>query len=118
MTFCTLFDSYYLDKGIALYRSLERCARDQFTLYIFCFDDKSYDILESMHLSNAVLVKSKVLENDCSSSRRNRPCGLKDVAGFGGTRIPGDGVVAGCVGAFLGEKSDVQRPGMAGYECK
>ena len=64
MTFCTLFDTYYIDKGIAIYRSLERTAGDSFKLYIFCFDDKSYDILESMNLSRAVLVKSTVLENE------------------------------------------------------
>ena len=63
MTFCTLFDSYYLDKGIALYRSLDRCAKDLFKLYIFCFDDKSYEILGSMNLLNVVLIKSNVLEN-------------------------------------------------------
>ena len=41
LNFCTLFDSYYLYKGIALYRSLEQVS-DDFTLYIFCFDDKAY----------------------------------------------------------------------------
>ncbi|MCI8375974.1 MAG: glycosyl transferase [Lachnospiraceae bacterium] len=42
--FCTLFDSYYLDKGLALYHSLKKVS-DSFTLYVFCFDDKSYEIL-------------------------------------------------------------------------
>ena len=64
MTFCTLFDSYYLDKGIALYRSLERTAGDQFKLYIFCFDEKSYEVLEAMKLEKAILIKSSVFDND------------------------------------------------------
>lgn len=34
MNFCTLFDSYYLDKGLALYSSLEKVSED-FTLYVF-----------------------------------------------------------------------------------
>lgn len=44
LSFCTLFDSYYLDKGLALYHSLERVS-DNFILYVFCFDDESYQIL-------------------------------------------------------------------------
>lgn len=64
MIFCTLFDSYYLDKGIALYRSLERTAGDQFKLYIFCFDSKSYEILDSMRLSRTVLFKSSVFDDE------------------------------------------------------
>ena len=44
MNFCTLFDSYYLDKGLALYASLDKVC-ENFTLYIFCFDDRSYEIL-------------------------------------------------------------------------
>lgn len=64
MTFCTLFDSYYLDKGIALYRSLERVAGDQFKLYIFCFDEKSYEVLVTMQLSQAILIKSSVFDNE------------------------------------------------------
>ena len=63
MTFCTLFDSYYLDKGLALYRSLEQVTKD-FKLYVFCFDDKSYKILNELHLSNAVVVHHSEIEDD------------------------------------------------------
>ena len=45
MVFCTLFDSYYLDKGLTLYHSLKKVS-DQFKLYIFCFDDSSYEVLK------------------------------------------------------------------------
>ena len=50
MTFCTLFDSYYLHKGIALYLSLERVMSD-FHLYVMAFDKKSYDKLKSLCFS-------------------------------------------------------------------
>ena len=51
MNFCTLFDSYYLDKGLALYRSLEKVSED-FTLYVFCFDEDSYEILKKKPTSS------------------------------------------------------------------
>lgn len=62
MHFCTLFDSYYLDKGLVLYRSLENVS-DDFVLYIFCFDDKSYEILNEMGLKRAVILHHGVFEN-------------------------------------------------------
>lgn len=43
--FCTLFDSNYLDKGITLYKSMERFIAE-FKLYVFAFDDKCYEILK------------------------------------------------------------------------
>lgn len=46
MNFCTLFDSYYLHKGIALYLSLERVISD-FHLYVMAFDKNSYEKLKS-----------------------------------------------------------------------
>ena len=53
--FCTLFDSYYLSRGINLYNSLERNCLD-FHLYIFAFDDNSYNILVSLGLKNATII--------------------------------------------------------------
>ena len=61
INFCTLFDSYYLDKGIALYKSLERVS-DDFTLYIFCFDDKSFEILNSLNFKHAVILHHSSFE--------------------------------------------------------
>ncbi|MBQ9991372.1 MAG: hypothetical protein IJP31_10615 [Lachnospiraceae bacterium] len=63
MIFCTLFDSYYLDKGLALYRSLEACC-DNFKLYIFCFDDKSFGVLSDYKLSHAVVIHHTQIENE------------------------------------------------------
>lgn len=63
MVFCTLFDSYYLDKGLTLYRSLEKVSRD-FKLYIFCFDQKSYSILEQMSLPYAIPVLHTDIEDE------------------------------------------------------
>ena len=63
MTFCTLFDSFYLDKGLTLYRSLERQTSD-FKLFIFSFDDKAYEVLQNMKLQNAVVLHHSIIEND------------------------------------------------------
>ncbi len=54
-TFCTLFDSNYIDKGLALYYSLERVAKP-FRLYIFAFDAKSEEMLRELELEHAVII--------------------------------------------------------------
>ena len=61
ISFCTLFDSYSLDKGIALYKSLENVSND-FTLYIFCFDDKSYEVLNDLCFRHAVIIHHNEFE--------------------------------------------------------
>lgn len=61
INFTTLFDSYYLDKALCMYRSLERVSKE-FTLYIFCFDDRSKQILEKEKLPHAVLLSHRDLE--------------------------------------------------------
>lgn len=63
MNFCTLFDSYYLDKGIALYKSLEAVTKD-FTLYVFCFDDRSYEILTDLSFEHAVILHHSCFETE------------------------------------------------------
>ena len=63
ITFCTLFDSYYLDKGLTLYKSLERCT-ENFKLYIFCFDDNSYRILNDLNLQHAVIIHHSKIEDE------------------------------------------------------
>ena len=63
INFTTLFDSYYLDKGLCMYHSLEKVC-DDFTLYIFCFDDKSKQVLEEEDLKHAVILSHKNLEEE------------------------------------------------------
>jgi len=51
VNYCTLFDSYYIHKGIALYLSLERVAKD-FHLYVMAFDKDCYHKLKSIGFDN------------------------------------------------------------------
>jgi hypothetical protein len=53
--FCTLFDTSYLSRGLALYRSLIAVNED-FRLYVFCFDDIVYDVLRRLNLDRLVPV--------------------------------------------------------------
>jgi hypothetical protein len=53
--FCTLFDSNYLSRGLALHRSLERVCED-FHLYIFAFDDKTANVLTKLGLKNSTII--------------------------------------------------------------
>lgn len=63
MVFCTLFDSNYLDKGLALYHSMRKHI-NTFRLYIFAFDDKCLEILSDMHLENAVILSVEDIMTD------------------------------------------------------
>lgn len=54
--FCTYFDHRYLNRGLALYKSLtEHCA--YFQLSILCLNDLCFDILSGMKLPNVTLVR-------------------------------------------------------------
>lgn len=61
--FCTLFDSFYLTRGIAMYQSLEKVC-DNFHLYIFAFDEKSYQILSKLNLKHATIISLKEFEDE------------------------------------------------------
>jgi len=63
LIFCTLFDSKYLDKGIALYESL--CSiEDEFKLYVFAFDQRTYDILSGQNYKKMRLVSLQEFETE------------------------------------------------------
>lgn len=61
--FCTLFDTNYLTRGLALYYSLESHCED-FHLYIFAFNERSYKILSSLNLSKATIIPLKDFEDE------------------------------------------------------
>lgn len=54
--FCTLFNSLYLSRGLAMYRSLEKYSSN-FHLYIFAFDDDCYRILSELKLNKATIIR-------------------------------------------------------------
>lgn len=63
LTFCTLFDSNYLSRGLTLYYSLLRVCPD-FRLIVFAFDDVCFDVLTKMELKNLFVIPLKDFEND------------------------------------------------------
>lgn len=60
---CTLFDSNYLDKGLVLYKSLEKYA-SCFTLYVLAMNDKCYKILTDLNYDHLVPIKLVNFENE------------------------------------------------------
>ena len=63
MNFCTLFDSYYLDKGIVLYESMKKVS-DDFMLFVFCFDDRSYEVLNDLNFEKMTVIHHSSFENE------------------------------------------------------
>lgn len=53
--YCTLFNYGYLTRGLALYRSMERCIND-FRLYIVAMDRETKKVLDDQKLSNAIII--------------------------------------------------------------
>ena len=56
LTFCTLFDSNYLDKGLVLHQSLESAINESFKLYVLAMDQKCYQILKCMNLKHTHVI--------------------------------------------------------------
>lgn len=70
--FCTLFDSNYLDKGLALYHSM-REYMNEFKIYIFAFDEKCFDVLSDMNLKNAVVLSvDDIMDDTLERIKRER----------------------------------------------
>lgn len=62
-SYCTLFDSYYLTRGLTMYNSLAKYEKD-FCLYIFAFDDLAYEILDKLALPHTVIIPMRDFENE------------------------------------------------------
>lgn len=63
LTFCTLFDSNYLDKGLALWDSLNGVLED-FRLYVLAMDDQCLTILKSMEPPHMKIISLKEFEDE------------------------------------------------------
>ena len=53
--YCTLFDSNYLTRGLAMYESLAKYSNN-FHLYVFAFDTQSFDILIALELKYVTVI--------------------------------------------------------------
>ena len=62
INFCTLFDSNYLTRGLALYESLSKVSRS-FHLYVVTFDKNSYDYLAKAKLPNLTALSLSEFED-------------------------------------------------------
>ena len=63
LTFCTLLDSNYIDKGLVLHHSMEQVMPD-FKLYILAMDEKCYEILKSMQLKHTRIISLAEFEDE------------------------------------------------------
>lgn len=63
LTLCTLFDHNYLDKGLAMYKSLEKVC-DEFELYVLAMNDKCYEILSALQCPHIKLIKLVDFEDE------------------------------------------------------
>ena len=70
--YCTLFDSNYLTRGLAMYESLKKNS-DDFHLYIFPFDDRSLNLLKKLDLESVTIISLKEFEdNDLLKVKNDR----------------------------------------------
>ncbi|MEM4655161.1 MAG: hypothetical protein QXL34_06720 [Thermosphaera sp.] len=61
--YCTLFDSNYLTRGLAMYESLRKHSRDH-NLFILAFDDKCERILKQLNLEKVTLISLRDFEDE------------------------------------------------------
>lgn len=68
----TFFDSNYLAKAIVTYESL-REQKIKFTLYGFCFDDLSYEVIKALNFPNFIPIHTSQFENEeLLQSKKNK----------------------------------------------
>jgi hypothetical protein len=62
INFCTLFDSNYLTRGLAMYESL--CRTTAFHLFVIAFNDECYQYLERARLPHMTVIALKDFEDE------------------------------------------------------
>ena len=62
-SYCTLFDSFYLSRGLAMYESLHENSSN-FQLYIFAFDNITKEVLLQLDLDKVTVVSLEEFETD------------------------------------------------------
>jgi len=62
LNFCTLFNANYLSRGVLMYHSLQRHCKN-FHLYVYAFDDKTYDYLSQANYPNLTVISLKQFED-------------------------------------------------------
>lgn len=54
-SYCTLFDSNYLDKGLVTIKSLREYTKSVF--YVLCMDDRCYEVLTKLNITNVLPIR-------------------------------------------------------------
>ena len=68
--YCTLFNSNYLTRGLAMYESLKTHS-PEFHLYIFAFDDRCYNLLKQLNLSDTTIISLLEFEDNALLNIKN-----------------------------------------------
>jgi len=63
MTYCTLFDSNYLDKAIVTVNSLKKVDMNAF-IYILCMDTQCHSIMKNENFTNVILIGTEEFEDE------------------------------------------------------
>lgn len=63
LNFCTLFNSSYLSRGVAMYLSLEKHC-DNFHLFVYAFDDKCFQYLKAQNYKYLTVISLADFENE------------------------------------------------------
>ncbi len=75
LTFCTLFNKVYLDKGLVLFESLKQSS-SSFLLYVLAMDDDTFKVLSDQNEKNLIPIKLQDFENDdLLNAKSNRKFG-------------------------------------------
>lgn len=73
LNFCTLFDRNFICQGLVMYKSLQENCKENFTLYIFAFCDKSYKLLNELNLQNVKIISTNELESKIPDLLKVKP---------------------------------------------